>query len=55
MTEVRHALNVRRQKLRTSIDYNMKIADANKEKIKEIIKKNPELAKEVISTIEKYE
>lgn len=55
MTEVRHALNIRRQKLRTSIDYNTKTVERNKEKISEIVKKNPEVASEVIQIIERYE
>lgn len=55
MTEVRHALNIRRQKLRTSIDFNTKTVETNKEKISEIVKKNPEVAKEVIEIIERYE
>lgn len=55
MTEVRHALNIRRQKLRESIDFNTKTVEKNKERISEIVKKNPEVAKEVIEIIERYE
>jgi hypothetical protein len=55
MQEVRHVLNVRRQKLKTSIDFNMKTVERNKERISEIVKNNPNMAKEVIATIEKYE
>ncbi len=55
MTEIRHALNVRRQKLRESMDFNLKTVERNKEIINEMIKNNPQIAKEVIETIEKYE
>ncbi|NLL92935.1 MAG: hypothetical protein GX225_02145 [Clostridiales bacterium] len=55
MTEVRHTLNVRRQKLRESIDYNTKIMEKNQEKIKACVKENPAVAKEVLSIMEKYD
>ena len=55
MTEVRHALNIRRQKLRTSMDFNIKTVDKNKQIISEIVKGNPEVAKEIIEIIERYE
>lgn len=55
MTEVRHALNVRRQKLRESVDFNTKTIEKNKGRISEIVKRNPEVAKEVIEIIERYE
>lgn len=55
MTEIRHTLNVRRQKLRSSIDFNMKNLEKYKEKIRQVIKDNPEIANEVIEIIEKYE
>ena len=53
MTEIRHTL--RRQKLRSSIDFNMKNLEKYKEKIRQVIKDNPEIANEVIEIIEKYE
>lgn len=55
MTEVRHALNIRRQKLRSSMDFNMKTVEKNKEIIGGIVKENPKIAKEIIEIIEKYE
>lgn len=55
MQDVRHVLNVRRQKLKSSIDFNMKTVERNKERISEIVKNNPSMAREVIATIEKYE
>lgn len=55
MTEIRHTLNVRRQKLRESIEFNTKLMEKNKEKISMIVKENPSIAKEVIELIEKYE
>ena len=55
MTEVRHALNIRRQKLRTSMDFNIKTVDKNKQIISEIVKGNPEVAKDIIEIIERYE
>lgn len=55
MTEIRHTLNVRRQKLRESIEFNTKTVEKNKEKINIMINNNPSIAKEVIATIEKYE
>lgn len=55
MTEIRHTLNVRRQKLRESMDFNSRLVEKNKEKINKIVKDNPAITKEVIELIEKYE
>lgn len=54
MVEIRHRLNVRRQKLREKIDYNTQLRETNLEEIKDIIKQKPELKSEVVSILEKY-
>lgn len=54
MTQIRHTLNVRRQKLRKSIEYNMNTIERYKEQIKNVVKKNPVLAKEILSVLDKY-
>ncbi len=54
MTEVRHTLNVRRQKLRKSIEFNMNTIDRYKEQIKNVMKKNPALAQEIMAILDKY-
>ena len=42
MVEVRHNLNVRRQKLREHIDYNMKQKEKNEDAIIRFVKEHPE-------------
>lgn len=54
MTEVRHTLNVRRQKLRKSIEYNMNTIDRYKAQIESITKKNPAMAAEVLAVLDRY-
>ncbi len=54
MTEVRHTLNVRRQKLRKSIEYNMNTMDRYKEQIKSVMKKNPAMAQEIMAVLDRY-
>lgn len=54
MTEVRHTLNVRRQKLRKSIEFNMNTIDRYKEQIKTVMKKNPALAQEIMAILDRY-
>jgi len=54
MVEVRHSLNVRRQKLREHIDYNMKQKEKNELAIVQFVKQHPEYADEVRDLIEKY-
>ena len=54
MVEVRHSLNVRRQKLREHIDYNMKQKERNETAIIQFVKEHPEYAEEVKDLIERY-
>ncbi|MDO5294332.1 MAG: hypothetical protein Q4F05_16470 [bacterium] len=54
MVEIRHRLNIRRQKLRDRIDYNTKTKDESVIKIKDILKENPEAKEEIIVTMKKY-
>ncbi len=54
MVEVRHSLNVRRQKLREHIDYNMKQKEKNEMAIIQFVKEHPEYADEVKGLIERY-
>lgn len=54
MVEVRHGLNVRRQKLREHIDYNMKQKEKNEMAIVRFVKEHPEYADEVKELIERY-
>lgn len=55
MVEIRHRLNVRRQKLRERIEYNSKIKDESFKEIHEIIKKRPELKEDTIEILRQYE
>lgn len=54
MVEVRHSLNVRRQKLREHIDYNVKQKEKNEMAIVRFVKEHPEYADEVKDLIERY-
>lgn len=54
MTEVRHTLNVRRQKLRKSIEFNMNTIDRYKAQVKNVMKKNPAIAQEIMDVLERY-
>ncbi len=54
MVEVRHNLNVRRQKLREHIDYNMKQKEKNEGAIIRFVKEHPEYAEEMKGLIERY-
>lgn len=55
MVEVRHELSIRRQKLRTQIEYNLNRMEDIKQEIKRITISNPEYTNEVLSIIENYE
>lgn len=55
MVEVRHALILRRQKLRKQIDFNTKNSDDAKDKIKELVAVYPQYAKEVLKMVSDYE
>lgn len=54
MVEVRHSLNVRRQKLREHIDYNMKQKENNENVIIRFVKEHPEYINEVKPLLERY-
>lgn len=54
MVEVKHSLNVRRQKLREQIAYNDKMRLNGLKEIKELLKTNPELRNQVRKTLELY-
>ncbi len=54
MVEVRHNLNVRRQKLREHIDYNMKQKEKNEDAIIRFVKEHPEYVEETKGLIERY-
>ncbi len=55
MVEIRHRLNVRRQKLRDRIDYNNQVKLEALEEIQKILEKKPELKEEVIYMLQSYE
>ena len=52
---MRHALNVRRQKLREQMEYNMKRIEEAKSNVTTYIKKNPQYANEIMEIVEGYE
>lgn len=54
MVEVRHRLNVRRQKLRDRIDYNIGLKESNKKDIEKIMEKTPELESEIREIVSGY-
>ncbi|MGB8453015.1 MAG: hypothetical protein WCD89_11890 [Anaerocolumna sp.] len=54
MVEVRHRLNIRRQKLRERIDYNNKLKDTSTEEITKFINQRPGNRDEVTEKLRKY-
>lgn len=54
MVEIRHALNVRRQKLRERIGYNTRLRDNGFEEIRNALKKKPDIKDIVIDTLNQY-
>lgn len=54
MVEVRHRLNVRRQKLRERIDYNTKLRQDGTDAIQKLITKYPDKKNEVIEALKVY-
>lgn len=54
MVEVRHNLNVRRQKLREQIEYNINKIDEAKRNIAEYAKENPQYADEIMEIVNSY-
>ena len=55
MVEVRHALILRRQKLRQRLDFNSQNASAAQEQIRSIVAEYPEYAKEILKMISDFE
>ena len=55
MAQIRQTLNVRRQKLKQSINFNTNTLENCKARIESLIEKNPIIAKDIIAIIEKYE
>lgn len=55
MNEIRTTLNVRRQKLRQSIEFNTTTMENSKNQIQKLIDKNPTMAKEILAILDKYE
>ncbi len=55
MVEVRHNLNLRRQKLREQMEYNELVAKESQEEIKELVEEYPKYAKEILKIVEEYE
>lgn len=55
MVEVRHGLNVRRQKLRDQMDQNTEIAEKSKKEIKKMVDENPKYAKRILEIVEDFE
>lgn len=51
MVEVRHDLNVRRQKLRKNMEYNRQVAENTNQSIKEFAKMNEGFAEEIMSVV----
>lgn len=54
MVEVRHNLNVRRQKLREQIEFNIKKIDEAKKNIAEFAKDNPQYANDILEIASRY-
>ena len=54
MVEVKHSLNVRRQKLRDQIAYNEQLRLEGLKGIRELLKTNPELRDDVRREMELY-
>lgn len=54
MVEVKHSLNVRRQKLREQIAYNEELRLAGLKDIRQMLKENPELREQVKKELEIY-
>lgn len=53
MVEIRHRYNVRRQKLRERIDYNVKMKKIAMNEIKSLLKRKPEFKEEIMEVLRK--
>ncbi len=54
MVEIRHDYISRRQKLRTRIDYNKRLAKEGEKELKEFSRNYPQYAREVLDLVERY-
>lgn len=54
MVEIRHRLNVRRQKLRDRCDYNVRMKDESLANIKQVLQENPSAKAEIVEALKKY-
>ena len=54
MVEIRHTYIQRRQKLRTRMDYNKRLAKDGEKEIKEFSRNYPQYAKEVLNLVKRY-
>ena len=55
MMQIRQTLNVRRQKLKESIQFNTTTLENCKSRIQNLIDKNPVIAKDILAILERYE
>lgn len=55
MVEIRHGLIVRRQKLRTRVEYNNELVKKAQEEMRSIASQYPEYAHEILALVEEYE
>ena len=55
MMQIRHTLNVRRQKLKESMQFNTTTLENCKKRIQILIERNPVIAKDILAILEKYE
>ena len=51
MVEIRHGLIVRRQSLRSQLEYNQKVAETGTSEIKEVVKLYPEYQEEITDMV----
>ncbi len=54
LVEIRHRLNIRRQKLRDRMDYNTYTRQQSIDNIKEVLRNKPEAREEIIQVLAKY-
>lgn len=54
MVEIRHGLIVRRQKLRSQMEYNRTIANNASQEVKDLVEEYPQYAKEILAIVAEY-
>ena len=54
MVEIRHRLNLRRQKIRERIEYNTEIKEKGFTQLSDLVEKIPEAKQEVAKVLEEY-